>query len=98
MFEIEQFICIKMDLVLNNPQKLICHKTQTNKQTNKQIIKNDIWYFVVSIKYTITAGPRIRWLCPLQKGKIPLKKDVLDMICIWWWGSSLAITPISTLI
>ena len=24
-----------MDLVLNNPQRLICHKTQTNKQTNR---------------------------------------------------------------
>ena len=37
MFEIELFICIKMDLALNNQQKLICDKTQTNKQkTNKQ--------------------------------------------------------------
>ena len=31
MFEIELFICIKMDLVLNNLQRLICHKTQTYK-------------------------------------------------------------------
>ena len=23
-----------MDLTLNNPQRLICYKTQTNKQTN----------------------------------------------------------------
>ena len=28
-------ICIKMDLALNNLQRLIYHKTQTNKQTNK---------------------------------------------------------------
>ena len=27
-------ICIKMDLALNNLQELICHKIQTNKQTN----------------------------------------------------------------
>ena len=31
LFEIELFICIKMDLALNNIQRLICHKTQTNK-------------------------------------------------------------------
>ena len=38
MFEIELFICIKMDVALNNLQGLICHKTnkQTNKQTNKK--------------------------------------------------------------
>ena len=32
MFEIEQFICIKMDLVLNNLQRLLCNKTQTTNQ------------------------------------------------------------------
>ena len=32
--KIELFICIKMDLVLFNIQRLICRKTQTNKQTN----------------------------------------------------------------
>ena len=32
LFEIELFISIKMDLALNNLQRLICHKTQTNKQ------------------------------------------------------------------
>ena len=36
MFEIELFICTKIDLLLNNLQMLICHKTQ---QTNKQIIE-----------------------------------------------------------
>ena len=30
MFEIELFICIKMDLALNNRQWLICHKTKPN--------------------------------------------------------------------
>ena len=29
--KIELFICIKMDLVLNNLQWLICHKTNPNK-------------------------------------------------------------------
>ena len=32
LFEIELFICIKMDLTLNNIQKLICHKNQTANQ------------------------------------------------------------------
>ena len=32
----ELFISIKMDLALNNLQRFICHKTHTNKQTNKQ--------------------------------------------------------------
>ena len=31
MFEIELIICVKMGLVLNNLQRLICHKTQTTK-------------------------------------------------------------------
>ena len=31
MFEIELFICIKMDLALNNPRWLIYHKTKPNK-------------------------------------------------------------------
>ena len=29
MLEIEWFICIKMDLALNNLQSLICHKTKS---------------------------------------------------------------------
>ena len=33
LFETELFICIKIDLALNNRQRLICHKTPTNKQT-----------------------------------------------------------------
>ena len=32
MFEIELFICIKMDSALNNLQWLICHKTQRTNQ------------------------------------------------------------------
>ena len=34
LFSIEQIIYIKMDLALNNLQRLICHKT--NKPTNQQ--------------------------------------------------------------
>ena len=32
LFEIELIICIKMDLTLNNLQRLICHKTQPTNQ------------------------------------------------------------------
>ena len=32
LFEIELFICIKMDFVLTNLQRLIYHKTQTSNQ------------------------------------------------------------------
>ena len=33
LFEIELFICIKIDLALNNLQRWICYKKATNKQT-----------------------------------------------------------------
>ena len=31
-YEIELFTCIKMDLALNNPQWLMCHKTKVNQR------------------------------------------------------------------
>ena len=42
LFEIEQFICIKMDSTLNNLQ--VCHKTQTNK-----IVLSKIGLFIYRI-------------------------------------------------
>ena len=33
LFEIKVTICIKMDLALNNLQRLICHKTQPTNQS-----------------------------------------------------------------
>ena len=36
LFYIELIICIKMYLVLNNLQRLICHKTQPTNQTLSQ--------------------------------------------------------------
>ena len=36
MFEIEQIIYIKMDLALNNLQRLICHKTKQTKPNLKR--------------------------------------------------------------
>ena len=42
LFEIELFICMKMDLALNNLQRLnIRHKTQPNTiQTKPKILQN----------------------------------------------------------
>ena len=42
LFEIELFISIKMDLALDNLQRLISHETQTNKKilAYSQINKN----------------------------------------------------------
>ena len=37
--EIELFICIKMDLELNNLQWLMCHKTQPNQTESKVITR-----------------------------------------------------------
>ena len=51
MSNIELFICIRMDLALNNLQSLICHKTETNKQ------KKNIWdiYLTHSLRLTVTS-------------------------------------------
>ena len=38
LFEIELITCIKMDLALDNLQKLICHKTQSTKLNQTIII------------------------------------------------------------
>ena len=37
MSKIELFISIKMDLALNNVQRLICRETQTKKQKNNRM-------------------------------------------------------------
>ena len=34
LFEVELITCIKIDLALNNLQKLICYKIPTNQPTN----------------------------------------------------------------
>ena len=52
--EIELFICIKMDFALNNLQRLICHKTQTNSQYY------DIYFKKMS--YPVSWGFRIHRL------------------------------------
>ena len=55
MFERELFICIKIDLALNNLQMLICHKNQTNKQTNN--LKNLPGY--ITEGHVIPAGQQL---------------------------------------
>ena len=39
LLEIELFICIRMDLALNNLQRLICHKNPTNQPTNAVLLQ-----------------------------------------------------------
>ena len=41
MVEIKLFICIKMDLALNNLQWLICHKTKSNLLELKSKIRKN---------------------------------------------------------
>ena len=41
LFSIEQIIYIKMDLALNNLQRLICHKIKQNKPNNIDILKSE---------------------------------------------------------
>ena len=47
----ELFVCIKLDLALNNLQWLICHKTKPN-QTNQITGKNydGICYFSITFR------------------------------------------------
>ena len=47
LFEIELFICMKIDLALNNLQGLIYHKSQTKKKTIK-LIENSRYFALVS--------------------------------------------------
>ena len=53
LFEIELFIHIKMDLALNNLQRLICHKTQPTNQSSlpPPILLFDalLFYFIAKI-------------------------------------------------
>ena len=51
------FICIKMDLALNNQQMLICHKTEPNRESER--LDFELVYYDVSVQhvshYTIGA-------------------------------------------
>ena len=72
-FEIELFICIKMDLALNNLLWLICHKTkldQTKPNTNKNI--------------EINQRRMMLWFCKvfLKPSGLIVKTDY--RIIIWW--------------
>ena len=54
LFEIELIIHIKMDLVLNNLQRLICPKTQPTNHPNIQQVYNTsskIWLWNMEINW-----------------------------------------------
>ena len=48
-------IYIKMDLSLNNLQRLICHKTQQTKQTKPLISENKNWIWTNSNRFSRPA-------------------------------------------
>ena len=52
-----------MDLALNNQQRLICHKTQTNKQTNKLLF---VVFFYVLMLPQLQLAAAIHFLCSTQ--------------------------------
>ena len=58
MFEIELTICIKMDLMLTNLQRLICHKIQPIYQHIKFIFSNTFIYF-----YFLFSFLYLWWVC-----------------------------------
>ena len=74
LFEIELVICIKMDLVLNNQQRLICHKTQTTNRTIKSL-----WLFLFR---TILIILSFWWsLLVLLFTSLPLSSSILWGLC-----------------
>ena len=60
--KIELTICIKMDLALNNLQRLICHKNSTNQPTNQPLNQHTEFLFychfqvTCSVETTIISG------------------------------------------
>ena len=44
-FKIEQIIYIKMDLALNNLQRLICHETNQTKLNQTKVLNKTLKYF-----------------------------------------------------
>ena len=64
-FEIKLFICMKMDLALNNLQWLICHKTKPNQT-------------IIRLCVSITAVLLQRWIIGLNNptnADMPLNKE-----------------------
>ena len=51
LFEIELIIYIKMDLALNNLQRLICHKTQQTKQPTNENFMKIPFYFIRRMRF-----------------------------------------------
>ena len=58
-FSIEQIIYIKMDLVLNNLQRLICHKTkQTKHHPLLPSLPGSLWPVVVAPDRVLSMGQK----------------------------------------
>ena len=93
MFEIEPFICIKMDLALNNLQWLVCHKTQPNQTKLTVLCDRKIVYdyiglpiftLILHISYIIYI---YIYIYIYQKfSKILVKWDKIQRILLRLWG------------
>ena len=69
---------MEMDLVLNNLQRLICHKTQTNKQTNKFISRSTLYGYELIYHPPYWPGQYNTRTALLQRGKTTNSND-----CPW---------------
>ena len=98
--KIELFISIKRDLALNNLQRLICHKTQTNKHLWAKLIclkifrivglDGNVWNYITVYKQTIIIiimimFDRNTWN-HLTVWKLYILKCTTwsDFTCLWW--------------
>ena len=109
MFEIELIIYIKMDLALDNLQRLICHKTQPTNQPIANLKHLSPWsYLYLNTRSVCSVGwsCRINWLrlCwglrphPNEHPRYDIKQSdgvVPVMLELWgmWHSSSLPLLP-----
>ena len=71
--KIERTICIKMDLALNDLQRLICHKTQpTNHTLSRHLSQSGIASVRIELMNAIFAG-RPTLVCPWMVCKVDSK-------------------------
>ena len=83
MFEIELFICIIMDLALNNIQRLICHKPppQKNKKTKQTLFDLVKQIFFTAFYTTVNkdSGLKLRISARMYFLSIYLRKYFLSI-------------------
>ena len=68
-----------MDLALDNLQRLICHKTQTNKQTPFDIAM--FLHKTTILFYHTIILPHLELLLPIQLQNLLSGSTTLDQLC-----------------